>query len=117
MPVRVLITSAHFRLAPSTPRIEETGSGFWPTPKALPSGPDYNRMNRKGSGGDDLATAVAALFPTPAAANYWTGYGDTEACLTRMAQSRGKPLVALRLVYEMGRAMLLAEAGRCEDAA
>ena len=34
-------------------------SGLWPTPKSSPSGPDFARANRKGSGGDDLATAVA----------------------------------------------------------
>ena len=39
---------------------------LWPTPKAQPSGPDYARMNRDGSGGDDLVTAVArSMFPTP----------------------------------------------------
>jgi hypothetical protein len=38
----------------------------WPTPKASPSGPDFAWTNRKGSGGDDLATAVAReTFPTP----------------------------------------------------
>ena len=37
---------------------------FWPTPKGTPSGPDYARMNREKSGGDDLATAVAK-FPAP----------------------------------------------------
>jgi hypothetical protein len=35
----------------------------WPTPKAQPSGPDYARANREGSGGDDLATAVARGTP------------------------------------------------------
>ena len=34
-------------------------AGMWPTPKGSPSGPDYARMKRDGSGGDDLATAVA----------------------------------------------------------
>ena len=34
---------------------------MWPTPKASPSGPDYARIDRDGSGGDDLATAVATL--------------------------------------------------------
>jgi len=39
---------------------------FWPTPKGSPSGPDFARMNREGSGGDDLATAVAReTFPAP----------------------------------------------------
>ena len=33
--------------------------GLLPTPKASPSGPDYARVNRPNSGGDDLATAVA----------------------------------------------------------
>ena len=32
---------------------------LWPTPKASPSGPDFARINRPQSGGDDLATAVA----------------------------------------------------------
>lgn len=36
-------------------------SGWWPTPKSSPSGPDYARMNRKGSGGDDLATFVCRI--------------------------------------------------------
>jgi DNA (cytosine-5)-methyltransferase 1 len=30
-----------------------------PTPKSHPSGPDYARINRPASGGDDLVTAVA----------------------------------------------------------
>ena len=44
---------------------------IWPTPKASPSGPDYARMNRPLSGGDDLATAIARC-PTPSA-NDWKG--------------------------------------------
>lgn len=41
---------------------------LWPTPKASPSGPDFARRKRPGSGGDDLATAVARAFlPTPTA--------------------------------------------------
>jgi len=40
---------------------------LWPTPKSSPSGPDYDRMNREGSGGDDLATKVARGWPTPQA--------------------------------------------------
>ena len=35
------------------------GLRSWPTPKGTPSGPDFARTNRKGSGGDDLATRVA----------------------------------------------------------
>ena len=30
----------------------------WPTMKSSPSGPDFARLNREGSGGDDLITAV-----------------------------------------------------------
>ena len=43
----------------------------WPTPKGSPSGPDFARTNREGSGGDDLATRVARggatrqTWPTP----------------------------------------------------
>jgi hypothetical protein len=32
--------------------------GMLPTPKSSPSGPDYARRSRDGSGGDDLATAI-----------------------------------------------------------
>ena len=80
-----------YRLPKWERRINETGSGFWPTPtagdsnrgvtkpdgkrgqslvgaakgqvwptpKGSPSGPDYARMNRPKSGGDDLATSLA----------------------------------------------------------
>lgn len=44
--------------------------GLWPTPKGTPSGPDFARANRDGSGGDDLATAVVRegnMWPTPQA--------------------------------------------------
>lgn len=52
--------------------ISESGSGLWPTPKGSHSGPDFARINRAKSGGDDLATAVARLekWPTPAARDY-----------------------------------------------
>lgn len=36
---------------------------LWPTPRAHPSGPDYARAGRKGSGGDDLVTAVQRDTP------------------------------------------------------
>ncbi len=36
---------------------------MWPTPTAKRSGPDYARMSREGSGGDDLETAVARQTP------------------------------------------------------
>jgi hypothetical protein len=38
---------------------------MWPTVKGSPSGPDFARANREGSGGDDLATTVAKMLPTP----------------------------------------------------
>jgi hypothetical protein len=34
---------------------------LWPSPKASVSGPDYARVRRPRSGGDDLATAVARV--------------------------------------------------------
>jgi hypothetical protein len=44
---------------------------MWPTPKGSPSGPDFARMSREGSGGDDLATAIAReMLPTPASRDY-----------------------------------------------
>jgi hypothetical protein len=54
----------------TTPELHTEGneSGFWPTPKASPSGPDVARRARAGSGGDDLATAVA--YPTPTARDW-----------------------------------------------
>ena len=46
-------------------------SRLWPTPKASPSGPDFARAKRPGSGGEDLPTAVAReeMWPTPNAAD------------------------------------------------
>ena len=37
----------------------------YPTPKGSPSGPDFARASRPGSGGDDLATAIARGQSTP----------------------------------------------------
>lgn len=37
--------------------------GRYPTPKGTPSGPDFARASRPGSGGDDLVTYVASSFP------------------------------------------------------
>jgi len=48
-------------------------SGYWPTPKSHPSGPDYARANRAASGADDLLTFLhkrRRLAPTPRAADY-----------------------------------------------
>ena len=38
---------------------------LWPTPKSSASGPDFARAERTGSGGDDLATTVAKMYPSP----------------------------------------------------
>lgn len=46
-------------------QVVQHARGLWPTPKASPSGPDYARMNRPRSGGDDLATAVARVDVGP----------------------------------------------------
>lgn len=48
---------------PGYPDDLPTAVRMWPTPKASPSGPDFARMNRQGSGGDDLATSVAREAP------------------------------------------------------
>jgi hypothetical protein len=53
------------------PRTLGKGSLLWPTPKATFSGPDYARMNRPRSGGDDLVTAVAReMWGTPTARDH-----------------------------------------------
>ena len=55
-----------FQLAPSMPNTDGTEFGLLATPKSVPSGPDYARVNRSKSGGDDLATQIAKnLWPTP----------------------------------------------------
>lgn len=63
----------------------------WPTPKGSPSGPDFARSEREGSGGDDLATAVAReTWATPRAQEPgWTsdGYGKG---LNRQIAERGE---------------------------
>jgi hypothetical protein len=52
---------------------------MWPTPKSSPSGPDYARMGRPNSGGDDLATVVArASWPTPTAQDASNNGGDSQ---------------------------------------
>jgi hypothetical protein len=68
-----------FQLRPLAPLTDVTASGSWPTRKASPSGPDYARANREGSGGDDLATAVARQsFKTPTSAPWSHGGGGGE---------------------------------------
>jgi hypothetical protein len=65
------------------PLNEEVVARMWPTPKASPSGPDYARMNREDSGGDDLATAVAKSerWPTPTAHDRRTRAGQASRYL------------------------------------
>lgn len=60
-------------------RGNDSPSGRWPTPKASASGPDYARADRSGSGGDDLATAVAReTFPSPAQRDWRSGTGRAD---------------------------------------
>jgi len=70
----------------------------WPTPKGSPSGPDFARMNREKSGGDDLATKVAK-FPTPRASE-----SDMESMRMRKYSWRdrqnGNPAAQYRAVPE-----------------
>ena len=75
-----------------------TGGRLLPTPEAklASSGPDYARMNRAGSGGHDLTTAVS-LLPTPKA-------GDADFGLPRTS---GRPPeksthLATRIAYTVG---------------
>jgi hypothetical protein len=58
--------------------VKGVARGLWPTPKSEPSGPDYARANREGSCGDDLATAVARLLPTPSARDWKSGKASPE---------------------------------------
>jgi hypothetical protein len=67
----VVVELSRDRPQSSTPR---WGRRLWPTPKSSPSGPDFARINRPRSGGDDLATAVArdvreTRSPTPGQLN------------------------------------------------
>jgi hypothetical protein len=60
-----------FELRMSAPPTDGSASSSLPTlptPAAWDGdrGPDYARMNREGSGGDDLVTTMARLLPTPA---------------------------------------------------
>src|SRR4051794_21869188 len=74
-------------------------SRLWPTPKATPSGPDFARAERPGSGGDDLPTAVAReeLWPTPNAADGKGGrISPDEVILTGRRPSGAKAQRTLR---------------------
>ncbi len=69
-----------------------------PTPAAWDGerGPDYARMGREDSGGDDLVTSVAKLLPTPSAAD---GMGGHE----RRGGRRGDELLLPGLAKEVSR--------------
>jgi DNA (cytosine-5)-methyltransferase 1 len=74
------------RMFPATAGEEKN---LWPTPKSSPSGPDYARVNREGSGGDDLATAVARRsIPTPQASDHRSGKGYSHEGKTQTPQLR-----------------------------
>ena len=51
---------------------------LWPTPKSSKSGPDYARVNRPNSGGDDLVTALAKAegggYPNPRWVEWLMGF-------------------------------------------
>jgi hypothetical protein len=70
-----------------------TGSPMWPTPKASPSGPDFARAGREGSGGDDLVTAIAReTFPTPLNGTSETGHNQFSGRFReKMAEHLGRP--------------------------
>jgi hypothetical protein len=62
---------------------------LWPTPKSSPSGPDFARMRRPDSGGDDLATAVVReIVPTPQHGDYRSGTGYSHEGKTQSPQLR-----------------------------
>ena len=73
--------------------------GMWPTPKGSPSGPDYARTGRDGSGGDDLATMVAReaggqLNPTWVEwlMGFPNGWTDLDASETQSSHKSQRPL-------------------------
>jgi hypothetical protein len=64
-----------------------------PTPEAKleHSGPDYARMGREDSGGDDLTTALWRLLPTPQSADAARGVEDPNRQDRADRQGRAKP--------------------------
>jgi hypothetical protein len=68
-----------------------TQSQTWATPKSSPSGPDFARKGREGSGGDDLRTQVAS-WATPCSADWRSKGGRTKKPRHRQplsSQARG----------------------------
>lgn len=88
----------YFQLAPSTPRIEEIGSGLLPTPRAKKvNGCDLNSENlanrNKGNLEETVAKWITGLFPTPAARDYRSSHAENSpAFQNRMQHSRGVAL-------------------------
>jgi hypothetical protein len=73
----------------------------WPTPKAQPSGPDYARASREGSGGDDLATAVDRVerekWPTPLSApTSEASHGQFSGTYRTALAKKGVPMIRKR---------------------
>ncbi len=82
-PTMTVVDALGGRTSKGSKRPDEYGLAkavrMWPTPKSTPSGPDFASMNRDGSGGDDLATAVArTMLPTPNASPWRSGKGRQE---------------------------------------
>jgi hypothetical protein len=77
--------------------VNEAECKMWPTPKASASGPDYARMARPDSGGDDLATAAARTEGggslNPAWVEWLMGFppGWTDLEASETASSRRSP--------------------------
>jgi DNA (cytosine-5)-methyltransferase 1 len=67
--------AADGRSAPHGRSLAIEAQRLLPTPKASPSGPDYARVGRERSGGDDLVTFIAKLLPTPTTRD-WKDGGD-----------------------------------------
>lgn len=64
-PAGGILTAGRVFDVPRSHRHRLDDPGLWPTPKASESGPDYARVNRPRSGGDDLHTRVARNDPGP----------------------------------------------------
>lgn len=75
----------------------------WPTPKGSPSGPDFARTNREGSGGDDLATKVAR-WPTPTKQDGENNGGSSQY------QRKTTPLNALVKTFPTPQASMMTDA-------
>lgn len=100
------------------------GQRMWPTPKASMSGPDYARVNRPNSGGDDLATAVAReetrLWATPCASDGKRGHntktGSSLPRQVRQAEGAGGQLNPNWVEWLMGWPIGWTESGPLEMA-